>query len=323
MTQDFRAGIGKRLTLLAIMLLLATLCAAVAPHFWLFELFSHFTPYYFLFAMLCTLGLVLTRTWRWAAVVLALAMWNGYPVMRMMLQEHQMNTPAANAARHITVFHFNVGLHHEQPGRVGSFLRRRAKLIDVVVLIETTDQFGPVLDELKDVFPHQIRHLENSPFGLAVASRFPLQGTVSREPSGAFPHIEAAVSMPERAEPAMLYAVHAPPPISGLMATARNLKFDHIAFKAASQTQSTPIVVGDFNLTPWSPYFRKFMADSGLRDARLPRRFDHTWPVTFDNANLGIAIDHSFAHPSLPLLKRVIGPDLGSDHLPVTVTFGY
>ena len=83
------------------------------------------------------------------------------------------------------------------------------------------------------------------------------------------------------------------------------------------------MVVGDFNLTPWSPYFQKFIADSGLRDARTPRRFDHTWPVTFDNANIGLAIDHSFAHPSLPLVKRIIGPDLGSDHLPVTVTFGY
>ena len=83
------------------------------------------------------------------------------------------------------------------------------------------------------------------------------------------------------------------------------------------------MVVGDFNLTPWSPYFQRFITGSGLRDARKPRRFDHTWPVTFDNAHIGIAIDHSFAHPSLPLVERVIGPDLGSDHMPVTVTFGY
>lgn len=320
MVQDFRTGIGKRLTLLAVLLLLATLCAALAAQFWFFELFSHFTPYYFVFASLCTLGLVFTRTWRWAAVTLALALWNGYPVLILLMQE---SAPPAKVSQHITVFHFNVGLNHEQPGRVGSFLRRRGKLIDVAVLLETTHQFEPVLDEIKDIFPHQIRYLENSPFGIAVVSRFPLQGTVSREPSGACPHIEAAISLPERSEPLMLYAVHAPPPISGEMAAARNRKFDYIAGKTVAQPQSSPIVAGDFNLTPWSPYFQKFIADSGLRHARLPRRLDHTWPVTFDNANLGIAIDHSFAHPSLLLLKRDIGPDLGSDHLPVTVTFGY
>jgi vancomycin resistance protein VanJ len=317
---NFRASAGKRLQLLAALLLLATLCAALSAHFWFFELFSHFRPYYAVFGVLCVIGLGATRAWRWAAVAMLLALWNGYPIVRLLLQEF---VPPTSVSRHVTVFHFNVGLHHEEPQRVGAFLRRRAKLVDVVVLLETSDRFAPVLDELKDVFPHQVRHLEDSPFGIALVSRFPLQGTVSREPSGAFPHIEAAAVMPERAEPLMIYAVHAPPPIAGDMAAARNLKFDYVARKAAAQPNATPIVVGDFNLTPWSPYFQKFIADSGLRDARMPRRFDNTWPVTFNNANLGIAIDHSFAHASLPLVKRDIGPDLGSDNLPVTVTFGY
>jgi endonuclease/exonuclease/phosphatase (EEP) superfamily protein YafD len=69
--------------------------------------------------------------------------------------------------------------------------------------------------------------------------------------------------------------------------------------------------------------FQKFIATSGLRDARTPRHFDHTWPVIFNSASIGLALDHTFAHPSLPLIKRTIGPDLGSDHLPVTATLGY
>jgi len=318
---SFRQGIRKRFVALTILLLIATTCVALAPYHWFAELFSHFTPHYAVFALLCLLGLLLVRAWRWAALACALLLYNGYPVARALLHD---NTPPVAVTRHVTVFHFNVGLNHEQPGRISSFLRRRAKLIDVVVLLETSHQFDPILDEIKDLFPYQIKHLEDSPFGIAMASKYPFdRSAVSREPSGMFPHIEAAIHLPERAVPLAFYAVHAPPPISGEMAEGRNRKMSTIARKAAAQPQATPIVVGDFNLTPWSPYFQKFVTASGLKDARTSHRLDHTWPVTFDNANLGIAIDHSFAHPSLPMIRRTIGPDLGSDHLPVTVTFGY
>ena len=303
------------------LLLAATVFAALATQHWFAELFSHFTPHYSVFALLCLLGLALLRVWRWAAVACALVLWNGYPVARALLNSE---APAAATSRQFTVFHFNVGLHHEQPGRITSFLQRRAKHIDVVVLLEASSNFEPELDELKELYPYQIKHLEDSPFGIALASKHPIDfGAVSHEPSRLFPHIEATIKLPGRGTPLALVALHAPPPISGEMAEGRNRKFDYIARKASAQSQATPIVVGDFNLTPWSPYFQKFITDSGLRDARTPQRFDHTWPVTFDNANIGLAIDHSFAHPSLPLVRRTIGPDLGSDHLPVTVTFGY
>jgi endonuclease/exonuclease/phosphatase (EEP) superfamily protein YafD len=317
----FHQRLAVRFKSLTALFGIATLCATLATQHWFLELFSHFAPHYFVFALFCTLGLVWLRIWRWAVAACALVFWNGYPVARALLQERA--SPAV-VSQQFTVFHFNVGLNHEQPQRIVSFLQRRANDIDVVVLLEAGDEFGTALDELKELFPHQIRRLENSPFGIAMASRHALEAAaVSLLPSPLFPHIEATLRLPGRATALAIYAVHAPPPISGEMAEARNSKLDHIARLAARQAQSTPIVVGDFNLTPWSPYFRRFVAASGLRDARTPYRFDHTWPVTFDNASIGIAVDHSFAHPSLPLLKRTIGPDLGSDHMPVTVTFGY
>lgn len=83
MSPNFRASAGKRLQLLAALLLLATLCAALSAHFWFFELFSHFRPYYAVFGVLCVIGLGATRAWRWAAVAMLLALWNGYPIVRL------------------------------------------------------------------------------------------------------------------------------------------------------------------------------------------------------------------------------------------------
>ena len=313
--------IVKRFAILTTLLLIATVSAALSAQFWFLELFSHFTPHYVIAALLCTLALAMLGAWRWTALALALTLWNGYPVAQALMHDA---APSARTTQPFTVFHFNAGLHHEQPYRIVSFLQRRAKQIDVVVLLEVTNDFDAALEELKELFPYQIKHLEDSPFGIALASKYPIDfGAVSFLPSRLYPHIEATIKLPGRTVPLALYAIHAPPPISAELAAARNAKLAHIARLVAAQPAATPIVVGDFNFTPWSPYFKHFISASGLSDARTPHRFDHTWPVTFDNAHIGLAIDHSFAHSSLPLVKRIIGPDLGSDHLPVIVTFGY
>jgi endonuclease/exonuclease/phosphatase (EEP) superfamily protein YafD len=318
---SYQVRIAQRFSIVTVLLLSVTVFSLLATQYWFFELFSHFTPLYALLALLVALALGALAAWRWMALALAIALWNGYPVVQALTGAA---APRAGAARAFTVFHFNVGLQHEQTSRIVSYLQRRAKDIDVVALFEVNNDFDVALEDLKDLFPYQVKHLEDSPFGIALASKYPLDlGAIAFIPSEQFPHVEAAIKLPGRTAPLALYAIHAPPPVSAEFAKARNGKLEHVARLAAAQPKATPLVVGDFNVTPWSPYFKRFADTSGLRVARTPRRFEHTWPVTFENASIGLAIDHSFAHPALRLIKRTIGPDLGSDHLPVTVTFGY
>jgi endonuclease/exonuclease/phosphatase (EEP) superfamily protein YafD len=262
----------------------------------------------------------MVRAWRWCLLALALALWHAHPVTKYFMQPE----PAAAGARVFTVFHFNAGANHGEPQRILAHLRRYAQGIDAIVIVEATQDFELALNELRRDFPHQVRHLADTPFGIALASKHPLKnGTVVPHPHAAFPHIEAVLRLPGRAEPLSFFAVHAPPPINGRLAAARNAKLAHIAAQAAARSGTTPLAVGDFNVTPWSPYFTQFTAASGLRAAHNATSLDHTWPVAFGSARLGLAIDHSFAHPALRLVSRVIGPDLGSDHLPVTVRFAY
>lgn len=317
----FQQRIARRFAALTVLLLIATLLATLAMQCWLCELFAHFTPFYLPIAALCVLGLALARHWRWCAAAAGLLAWHGYAVAQFLLQ---VPAAATSGNRPFTVFHFNAGAGQADPGRIVSHVRRNAKTIDVVVLIEATTDFDPALAALKDDYPHQIKQLDDSPFGIALASKHPIDyGAISFKPFGRYAHIEATLKLPGRALPLALYAIHPPPPLSAGLAAARNAKLDHIAALVAAQPQATPVVVGDFNVTPWSPYFKRFAAASGLIPTRHAWRLDHTWPVTFNNAHLGLAIDHSFAHPSLGMIERTIGPDLGSDHLPVTVTFGY
>ncbi len=319
--------IPKRFKILTVLLLIATVLSALGTFHWVAELFSHFRPYYALLGLLCCVALLLLQAWRWMALALLLALWNAYPVAQLWLQGSASAAASAKTAKttkQLTVFHFNVGRLHEQPSRVTSYLQKHAKAIDVVVLLEARTDFDTALDEIRELYPHQIRHLEDTPFGIALLSKHAFAvDMISFIPNERYPHIEASIKLPDRAAPLAFYAVHAPPPISADLAAARNAKLDYLARETAAKAKSTPIVVGDFNLTPWSPYFHRFISTSKLRDARPARHFGHTWPVILNHTYAGIAIDHSFAHPSLLLIKRVIGPDLGSDHMPVTVTLGY
>ena len=318
-----KRNVVKRLVLLIVLLAAATLCALCADLFWFFELFTHFVPWYAGFALLLAIGFAFARCWRWVAGALLLALWHGYAVVSYLAPATTMAASTGPTGNNkLTIFHYNAYLHHADPRRVSTYLRRE-KDIDVIVILEASPRFNDVLADLKETHPHQITHIEDSPFGIAVASRVPIDfGAVSRKPSG-YPWIELTLKLPGRAVPLALYAIHPPPPINGELAAARDETLMYIAGKTAAQPEATPIVVGDFNITPWSSAFSRFEKASGLRPAHTPWRIDNTWPVTFNNANFGIAIDHSFAHPALTLVKRMIGPDLGSDHMPVTATWAY
>lgn len=82
------------------------------------------------------------------------------------------------------------------------------------------------------------------------------------------------------------------------------------------------ILLGDFNLTPWSQQMRRLDRDLGLirRDrgvATFPAQvMGRRWPLPF------LGIDHVFAGPGWATVKVERGPWLGSDHYPLIVTLG-
>jgi endonuclease/exonuclease/phosphatase (EEP) superfamily protein YafD len=79
--------------------------------------------------------------------------------------------------------------------------------------------------------------------------------------------------------------------------------------------QTKPFVVfGDFNTSPWAAAFRS------LPGARAgDPRFEATFPA--QALLLGLPIDHIMFGGGLSLREYHVGPDIGSDHLPLFATF--
>jgi len=57
-----------------------------------------------------------------------------------------------------------------------------------------------------------------------------------------------------------------------------------------------------------------------LKDSSLGWGIQPTWPAMF--LPLRIPIDHCLVSPDLKIVRRKIGRDIGSDHLPLLVDLG-
>lgn len=80
-----------------------------------------------------------------------------------------------------------------------------------------------------------------------------------------------------------------------------------------AHSQSSLILVGDFNSTPWSFNFRREEGQLGLVRRT---RFLFTWPANPTNIAF-LPIDHVYAGADWRTVSITRGPRLGSDHYPV------
>ncbi|MBI2812516.1 MAG: endonuclease/exonuclease/phosphatase family protein [Candidatus Melainabacteria bacterium] len=105
-------------------------------------------------------------------------------------------------------------------------------------------------------------------------------------------------------------------PILPVLPEYRNEELRELADDALA-SQYPMVVMGDLNCTPWSYYFNKLLRDGKLYDSERgfgPQCTFHTgWIVPF------LPIDHCLVTSRLEVKSRRVGPNVGSDHLPVFV----
>jgi hypothetical protein len=79
------------------------------------------------------------------------------------------------------------------------------------------------------------------------------------------------------------------------------------------------LLVGDLNMTSWSPFFSDLIQTSGLRDSRKGFGMQNSWPA--NRRLLMIPIDHILVSEGVKVLSRRIGQFNGSDHYPILLDF--
>ncbi len=298
-------------TLLCLLLVLALMALTLAGYWgekdWRLDGLSHFRMEYFVVLGALSLFLLLTR--RPVLLVLALVFffWNGAEIFRLPKPAPASEGQVYKAAS------FNIHTHNREFDKILEWVRRENP--DIFVIVEATNAMEPLYEGLDEIYPQKKeRRMGRGGLGAMIFSRYPIIG--EKFPWGGVGTVPVRIELPEG--PVTIIAMHPQAPVSQDAWGWRNGTLRDLARLCAEQKDPV-ILMGDMNCSPWSPFFEKFEKESGLRSPQvrwMPRR---TWPAGLPF--IWTAIDQFFVSERIVPVAEWVGPELGSDHYPIVMTF--
>jgi endonuclease/exonuclease/phosphatase (EEP) superfamily protein YafD len=279
--------------------------------------------------LLLTLGL---RSYRQLGLVLALLLWHGSFLRSAVIPAvaRESNSSAAMPAaldqpvQTLSICLANVWMGNTDYPRIcNTFRESRA---DLLAVVELSDGLQAAIDaQFAAEYPYFLAKAnETGAFGIGLWSRYPLaQAKFVNFAVREMPSIFAEVEVGDRRT--RIIVTHPVPPIFAVAWKYRN---DHLQamvndseIKWSEKSPMRTVIVGDFNLTPWSPLYSQLLEDVGLLDAAAGAGVTPTW-YRWPLFPCGLVLDHVWYSPNLRCLQRRILPEMGSDHRPVFVEFG-
>lgn len=284
-------------------LIACTLLAYVFPVGWLTGLLQHFPAYYaaaWLAVAVCAfLGAASRRMVLGSLLgsVIYLAFWASPRIPAEVI--------TVSEGEALRVVWANLWHKHEVVEEFVDWIDQMDPAPDVIGVAEVHERRS--LELLRERFPYG---LSDAGPGVALFSRRKPKEQSSILVSGARPILRMALPVGENQ--LEVVAAHALVPVG----VGHQLTFDRL--EAHLGQQSEAVLIGDLNTTPWSREYRGLVEHAGLRDARRGK-----WPwATWHAAGwipAHLPIDHAMSRGRVEVLRFELGPDLGSDHLPLVL----
>ncbi len=289
---------------------LATLAGFLGKCWWIFELTTHFRPHLAVVAGIFAVLWAIKRRWRWTMFTGATAAINIGLVLALFWPPKQT---ATGQGTHLRLVSVNLHASNTHTELALEFLKRMDA--DVVLLMEVNERWMKALTPLRDRYPEVIAELREDDFGIALLSRVAATNSQVIYPGEAeVPSISTTLLVGGQA--VRLLGTHPLPPGSAEYANGRNQQLREIA-ALARKANEPMIVLGDLNVTPWSPFFTELLRAGGLQNTSQGRGLFASWPADLPLGR--IPIDHCLITPNLKVRDKQTGPQIGSDHLPLIV----
>jgi endonuclease/exonuclease/phosphatase (EEP) superfamily protein YafD len=216
----------------------------------------------------------------------------------------------ATPGQNLRILHSNVLRSNRRYSEVISLVK--AEQPDIAVFVEVNTSWAKELSVLSEIFPYYSNQQESEAFGSAIYSKLPLENAFVKAFSNRRKSLSADVKF--QGKIISLILVHPTVPIKQQSFIARNKQLAAIG-EYAAQVKNPLIVVGDFNTTMWSPFYKNMVKTAKLRNARSGFGILPTWPTFLPLAY--IPIDHFLVSKEIGVLKIRTGRNVGSDHLPL------
>ena len=274
------------------------------------QLFTHFRLQY----LVVSLGLLLLLTylrspWLIGAMAASVVL-NAIVVLPWYVGEDK-----TSGGVELKLLHANVLSSNTEYDRLLGLLDTEAP--DLVMLQEVSPDWLVALDELRADYPYSYAEARDGNFGIAFFSRVPFK-SVSHFDSPPFGYPTIVASLDVDGQVLHFIGTHPMIPVSGDFYDARNEQLAGVAELLGKQAEPK-ILVGDLNLSHWDVNYKHLEQQGGVRNARKGFGIVPTWPVFMPFAM--IPIDHVLVSETISVTGLYSGPRIGSDHLPLIVTF--
>jgi endonuclease/exonuclease/phosphatase (EEP) superfamily protein YafD len=298
------------MSLLTLGLSLATVLGFLGRAYWVFDLFSHFRVQIFQLCLVLV-GIALWKRRNKQAALLALLACLNYAF----ILPFYFGKPSPANGPTVRAMLMNINASNGNTEQVLAAIQNASP--SLLLLEEVTPKWAHELSVLRADYPYRVDAHQVGCFGIMLLSKVPLSHTnvVSIGDSGV-PSILATAHLPQG--DIAVIGTHPLPPVGAAYSKHRNNQL--AALTPVVREQKKPVLlIGDLNVSPWSPYFTRLLKDSGLKNSMKGFGFQPSWPA--NNHFLRIPIDQILYSREITIHRRVVGADVGSDHLPVIVDF--
>lgn len=300
--------------------LLVAVLPLVVPNWWFADLLANLRVQLVIAAGLLLLGLFMTRCWKTVFPLIVLTLYH----VSWFVNPTLVSAMDANSSTAITVMAANVFTGNQQFELIERQFRDSD--CDVVVVSELSFELVQYFRRgfTKDYPYHLEAPADRGNFGIGIYSRAPLENaSIEYLLNDSIPTVFADVRV--NGNSFHIVGVHTLPPMGMQMFEHRNrhlqLVADHVRKRQKANAEQAVIVMGDLNLTPWSPIFQRFLNSGHLRqavDGNMLQPTWYHWPIF----PFGLVLDHVLLSDKLVCGSRTIGKFAGSDHRFVTVEVG-
>ncbi|WP_017654625.1 endonuclease/exonuclease/phosphatase family protein [Fortiea contorta] len=287
---------------------------------WSLELFAHFRFHYLVLSLILTIILfILWRTRQVKNKILFLAALllvgiNAIEVIPWYLPNaRQMNV---NSDKQVRVLSYNMNIKNKSYQEMINLVQNERP--DIALFIEIDQD---IFTKLKTALQPSLSNGFRSPGGgLAILTRLPMKDAKGESFNGQGGHNLIATLEIDK-KPVKFIGTHPFVPVTQANFHRRNRQLE--ALNNYVQKLDQPLILaGDFNLTPWSPYYHRFVNKTKLHNTRLGFGILPSWPRPASYVNLpnwllpliNIPIDHCFVNQHFSVARTYIGTNANSDH---------
>jgi endonuclease/exonuclease/phosphatase (EEP) superfamily protein YafD len=296
----------------AVVLTIATVASVLGNLWWVLDFANEFRLHYVVAGLLLVACATAMRRPRLAAVGLLIAALHAISISGPLLAPRAEAAVGTGTAFRLTTL--NVFYENRDTQATLDYVARTQP--DVVVFEEAIRHWPASLVPLRAAMPYVVGIPSeiSRRKGLMLFSRYPIVDVAYEVPVATHePFIVARIAIGP--EVVTVIAVHPSHPTSSSFARTRELYLKRVA-EVVARTDGPVVVAGDFNSSPWSEPFLNLQREGRLTDAAARRPWFSTWPTWLPG--LGLPLDHVLVNRRLVVRELERGPDVGSDHYPVT-----